>query len=248
MWTSYNIVFFQLLVLSTYQTTDFINYTTFDCSACLSLFISVHATRDEEISLYNQINEKEFGYEVMLSSWSMRCNCCICVCVYARVHHQWQHLCLSVWLCGVEAETHQAVLTCNSDELCKSSMKLNLRLGPQHTHTHTNSPLMVALITHDPLSVCVCVCVYVCSKLLTHSLSGLAICASVFTRCTGLLLWFMFALTVWRVAWLRIHDSMTSWILHRYDSVCTYVCVCSCISFASIFLHIMYTAPPWPFE
>lgn len=137
MWTSYNIIFFQLLVLSTYQNTDFINYTTFDCFACWSLFITVHATRDEEISLYNQINEKEFGYKVMLSSWSMRCNCCICVCVYARVHHQWQHLCLSVWLCGVETETHQAVLTCNSDELCKSSMKLNLRLGPQHTHTQT---------------------------------------------------------------------------------------------------------------
>ena len=113
---------------------------------------------------------------------TLRSNCCVsvCVCVCARAcvcvraGHRWQHLRLSVRLSSVETEAHQAVLTCNSDELCKSSMKLNLRLGPQHTHTHTDihthtlSPLMAALITHGPgcMRVCVCLCVCVCVCLL----------------------------------------------------------------------------------
>ena len=78
---------------------------------------------------------------------TLRFNCCVCVCVCVCgcvcvcVGHRWQHLRLSVRLSSVKTEAHQAVLTCNSDELCKSSMKLNLRLGPQHTHTHTRSTL-----------------------------------------------------------------------------------------------------------
>ncbi len=89
---------------------------------------------------------------------------CVFVCVYARTHHRWQHLRLNVWLSSVATEAHQAVLTCNSDELCKSSMKLNLRLGPQHTHTHTHTILSDGCPDNTwpwvYVCVCACVCVY----------------------------------------------------------------------------------------
>ncbi len=161
------------------------------------------------------------------------------MCEYARVCHRRQHLRLSVWLSSVETEAHRAVLTCNSDELCKSSMKLNLRLGPQHTHTHTRTHTHSLTLHSDGCPDNTWPWVYVCVftlKTLTHSLSVFAVCVNMLTWSDALLLWFIFALMVWRVAWSWIYDAVQWQVGYCADMIlyaltaCAWVCAVACHS------------------
>lgn len=162
----------------------------------------------------------------------------VCVCVSMRVHacarHQWQHLRLSVWLSSVETEAHQAVLTCNSDELCKSSMKLNLRLGPQHnTHTraYTHTLPSDGCLDNTWPCVCVCMCAHWYFKPDTFIKWLCSMCQCVYmVRCIVAMIHVCFNCVTCGPIVDSWFSSMTSWILHRYDFACIdCVCVSVCV-------------------